>query len=207
MICPTGRSCSEPLLRCCSAATVSQYAVKWQNGKANMQLFNNGSNTLYVRIINEGKPLNSAPLPVTDNPNILQVTVSFLTSAGKIIKPDSIKQGTDFVAKVTIKNPGNRGVYNQMSLTEIFPGGWEILNTRLYNSEGAFQSSPSDYMDLRDDRVYQYFNIRSGEMLTYYVQLNAAYPGKYLWPGIYAEAMYDHSISGGVGGKWVKVIP
>lgn len=190
-----------------SAANISQHAVIWQNGKASIQLKNNGSNTLYVRIINEGKPLNSTPLPITVNPNILRVAVSFLTTTGKIIMPDSIKQGTDFVAKVTIKNPGNRGVYNQMALTEVFPGGWEILNTRLYNSEGAFQSSPSDYMDLRDDRVYQYFNIGSGETLTYYVQLNAAYPGKYLWPGIYAEAMYDHSISGGVSGKWVKVIP
>ena len=93
-----------------------------------------------------------------------------------------------------------------LPISQIFPSGWEILNTRLYNSEGAFKSSPSDYMDIRDDRVYHYFNIKQGESLTYYVQLNAAYPGKYYWPGVYCEAMYDHTISGGVSGKWVKVV-
>ena len=60
-------------------------------------------------------------------------------------------------------------------------------------------------MDIRDDRVYYYFNINAGQSLTYYVQLNAAYPGKYYWPGVYCEAMYDHTISGGVAGKWVTV--
>jgi hypothetical protein len=92
-----------------------------------------------------------------------------------------------------------------MALSQIFPGGWEILNTRLYNTEGAFKSSPAEYMDIRDDRVYHYFDIRQNETLTFYVQLNAAYPGRYYWPGMYCEAMYDNSISSGVNGKWVEV--
>ncbi len=102
----------------------------------------------------------------------------------------------------TLVNGGN---YSQMALTQVFPGGWEILNTRLYNSEGAFKSSVSQYMDIRDDRVLHYFNINGNETLTYYVQLNAAYPGKYFLPGAYCEAMYDHTISSGLAGKWVVV--
>jgi hypothetical protein len=117
----------------------------------------------------------------------------------------SITQGTDFVAKVTVKNTGQRGTYDQMALSQIFPSGWEILNTRLYNTEGAFKSSPAEYMDIRDDRVYHYFDIRQNEVLTYYVQLNAAYPGRYYWPGVYCEAMYDNRISSGINGKWVEV--
>jgi hypothetical protein len=54
--------------------------------------------------------------------------------------------------------------------------------------------------------VHHYFNIRAGETLTYYVQLNAAYLGKYFWPGIYCEAMYDHTISANISGKWVEVV-
>jgi uncharacterized protein YfaS (alpha-2-macroglobulin family) len=138
---------------------------------------------------------------------VLQVAVNYLTTDGKPIDVANIKQGTDFVARVTVINPGFRGSYGNMALSQIFPSGWEILNTRLYNSEGAFKSSPSDYMDMRDDRVYQYFSIGSNQTLTYYVQLNAAYPGKYYWPGVYCEAMYDHTISGGVAGKWVEVTP
>lgn len=189
-----------------SASTISQTAAQWQNGKSNVQLTNKGTNVLYVRIINEGQPLSTQPIAVNNDPNLLQVSVSFFTTNGLNVDPASIKQGTDFVAKVTVKNPGKRGAYTQMALSQIFPSGWEILNTRLYNSEGAFKSSPSDYMDIRDDRVYHYFNLKQGESLTYYVQLNAAYPGKYYWPGVYAEAMYDHTISGGVTGKWVQVV-
>lgn len=185
---------------------VSQTNVAWQNSKSNISLKNNGNNILYVRIINQGQPLSNQIVPITNNANILQVSVNYLTNNGNAVDISKIKQGTDFVAKVTIKNPGTRSVYNQMALSQIFPSGWEILNTRLYNSEGAFKSSASDYMDIRDDRVYHYFSIKPNETLTYYVQLNAAYPGKYFWPGVYAEAMYDHTISGGVSGKWVEVI-
>ncbi len=189
-----------------SASTISQTVVGWQSGKAVVQLKNNGSNVLYVRVINEGQPLSNQIVPIANNPNVLQVTVSYINNTGVPVDINKLKQGTDFMAKVTIKNPGARGMYNEMALSQIFPSGWEILNTRLYNSEGAFKSSPSDYMDIRDDRVYHYFDIRQNETLTYYVQLNAAYPGKYFWPGVYAEAMYDNTISGGVSGKWVEVV-
>ncbi|NNV54173.1 Ig-like domain-containing alpha-2-macroglobulin family protein [Limnovirga soli] len=189
-----------------SAAVLTQTPVIWQNGKANIQLTNTGQNVLYIRLINQGQPVTTQSIPVKNNPAILQVNASYQTANGKTIDPANIKQGTDFIAKVTIKNPGQRGAYTQMALTQIFPGGWEILNTRLYNSEGAFKSSASDYMDIRDDRVYHYFNINAGETLTYYVQLNAAYPGKYYWPGVFAEAMYNQSINGGVAGKWVQVL-
>ena len=189
-----------------SGSVVSQTKMIWQNGKSAIQLTNRGNNVLYVRVINEGQPLSNQALPVTNNPNILDVSVSYLTNTGATIDPASIKQGTDFVAKVVIKNPGSRGAYTQMALSQIFPSGWEILNTRLFNSEGAFKSSNSDYMDIRDDRVYHYFSINQNETLTYYVQLNAAYPGKYYWPGVYCEAMYDNTISGGVSGKWVEVV-
>lgn len=60
-------------------------------------------------------------------------------------------------------------------------------------------------MDIRDDRVYQYFSINSKETLTYYVQLNAAYLGKYYLPGVYCEAMYDNTISAGSTGRVVEV--
>ncbi|MFL9484721.1 alpha-2-macroglobulin family protein [Chitinophagaceae bacterium LWZ2-11] len=188
-----------------SSSNISQTNITWQSGKGTVQLNNKGNNTLYVRVINEGQPLSDQALPVTNNPNVLQVSVNYLSSTGTAIDPAQIKQGTDFIAKVTIKNPGLRGSYTQMALTQIFPSGWEILNTRMFNSEGAFKSSESAYMDIRDDRVYHYFDIRQNETLTYYVQLNAAYPGKYYWPGVYCEAMYDNTISGGVSGKWVEV--
>jgi len=189
-----------------SNSVVAQNALQWQNAKAVVQLQNKGNNVLFVRVINEGKPISGENISFTNDANILKVDVNYINTNNTVINIDSIKQGTDFVAKVVVTNPGRREVYTNMALSEIFPSGWEILNTRLYNSEGGFESSPSDYMDIRDDRVYYYFDLKPYESKTYYVQLNAAYPGKYYWPGVYCEEMYDHTISGGVKGKWVKVI-
>jgi uncharacterized protein YfaS (alpha-2-macroglobulin family) len=189
-----------------SSASLSQTIIGWQNGKANVQLTNNGKNVLYVRVINEGQPVSNEVVPAKNNPGILEMNAVYLTTSGVPMDPAKIRQGTDFVAKVTVKNTGRRGDYSRMALSQFFPAGWEILNTRLYNSEGSFKSSASDYMDIRDDRVYHYFNIRAGETLTYYVQLNAAYLGKYFWPGTYCEAMYDHTISANISGKWVEVV-
>lgn len=183
-----------------------QMPVTFTKGKAQISINNKGSNVLYVRTINQGQPIAGDSLRVVNHPELLSMTVNYLTSTGSTMDPSTIKQGTDFVAKVTIKNTGRSGDYNQMALSQIFPSGWEILNTRLYNSEGGFKSSPSDYMDIRDDRVYHFFNIRQGQTLTYFVQLNAAYPGRYYWPGTYCEAMYDNNISSGINGKWVTVV-
>ena len=187
-----------------SNSVMAQLSPSWQNGKTTVQLTNKGSNLVYLRIINQGQPFAADSLPALSNKD-LRLTVQTLGMNGRPLDAASLQQGTDFVAKVVVTNPGTRGAYTQMALSQIFPSGWEILNTRLYNSEGAFQSSAADYMDIRDDRVYHYFNLQPGESRTYYVQLNAAYPGRFYWPGLLAEAMYDHTISAGVQGKWVTV--
>ena len=144
-------------------------------------------------------------MKINNNPAVLNMNVSYMLQDGSAIDISKINQGADFVAKVVVNNPGKRGYYSQMALSQIFPSGWEILNARMIGGEGKFASSTSTYQDIRDDRVYTYFDIRAYETVTYYVQLNAAYPGRYYWPGLYCEAMYDHSISSGVNGKWVEV--
>ena len=188
-----------------SKNVLSQSNVIWQNGKAKVSVSNKGKNVLYVRVINEGKPITGTNISFVNNPSVLKMTATYMHTDGSIINIDSLKQGTDFIAKVVVTNPGGNGDYTNLALSQIFPSGWEILNTRLYNSEGSFQSSPSDYMDIRDDRVYYYFGLETGETKTFYVQLNAAYAGRFYWPGVYCEAMYDHTVSAGINGKQVLV--
>ncbi len=105
---------------------VSQTPVSFKNGKANVQLSNKGNNVLYVRIINQGQPVSGDSLKVNNSPNVLSMSVNFITTSGSPLDVSNITQGTDFVAKVTIKNTGQRGTYNEMALSEIFPSGWEI---------------------------------------------------------------------------------
>ncbi len=189
-----------------SSSYVWQLPLDLSKGTSNVSLSNKGNNVLYARIISEGQPLTGENLQVQNNPAILGLTVTYLNRNLQPIDVSKITQGTDFISKVTVRNPGKRGYYERMALTQIFPSGWEILNTRLQDGEGAFKSSPYDYQDIRDDRVYTYFNINQNETLTYYFQLNAAYLGRYFLPGTFCAAMYDNSISAGVNGKWVEVV-
>jgi uncharacterized protein YfaS (alpha-2-macroglobulin family) len=189
-----------------SASYVKQLPISFKNTNGStVVLTNKGSNTLFVRLVTQGQPLAGDSLHVNNNPATLQMNVDYISQNGQAVDISKLSQGTDFVAKVTITNPGKRGYYSQMALSQIFPSGWEILNARMYGGEGAFKSSPSTYQDIRDDRVYTYFDMRPNETLTYYVQLNASYLGRYFLPGTFAEAMYDNSISAGVNGKWVEV--
>jgi alpha-2-macroglobulin len=190
-----------------AATYIRQLPVVFKNQNAsNVTITNKGSNTLYVRMITKGQPLAGDSLKVNNNPAMLGMSVSYLSQDGKDFDINKLTQGSDFVAKVTVRNPGGRGYYSQMALSQIFPSGWEILNARMLGGEGAFKSSSSTYQDIRDDRVYTYFNINSNETVTYYVQLNASYLGRYFLPGTFCEAMYDNTISAGVNGKWVEVV-
>lgn len=189
-----------------SASYIKQIPILFKNGSSNVTISNKGNNTLYVRLVTQGQPLAGDSLKINNNPAVLNMNVSYVNQNGAAIDVNKLTQGTDFVAKVTITNPGKRGYYSDMALSQIFPSGWEILNARMFDGEGTFKSSPSTYQDIRDDRVYTYFNIGSNQTLTYYIQLNASYLGRFFMPGTYCEAMYDNSISAGVNGKWVEVV-
>ncbi len=189
-----------------STASITQIPLDIKPGTSKVTITNSGSNVLYARIISEGQPIEGENLHVKNNPEVLAMNVQYLTRDLKSLDVNKLMQGTDFIAKVTITNPGKRGNYERLALTQIFPGGWEIINTRMQEGEGGFQSSPSDYQDIRDDRVYTYFGLQPNKTHTYYVQLNAAYLGRYFLPGVYAEEMYNNSINAGVNGKWIEVV-
>lgn len=189
-----------------SDAYVTQIPVSTKSGPATVHIKNKGSKVLYAHLISKGQPLTGEKIDIRNDPGILKMNISYLTRNKKPLDITQLTQGTDFVAKVTITNPGGRGNYERMALTQIVPSGWEILNTRLFNGEGAFNSSSADYRDIRDDRVLTYFNLKEGSNKTFYLQLNAAYLGKYFLPGIYCSAMYDQQIQAGIDGKWVEVV-
>jgi uncharacterized protein YfaS (alpha-2-macroglobulin family) len=115
---------------------------------------------------------------------------------GKKIDPSSIEQGTDFVAEVSVRHPGKYGRrYEQMELHQIFPSGWEIINTRLLNLDSFTGSDAPEYQDIKDDRVYTYYNLNSGQTKTFRFLLNASYLGRFYLPTVYSQAMYDNTIN------------
>jgi uncharacterized protein YfaS (alpha-2-macroglobulin family) len=189
------------------ASYVVQLPVNFNTGASgNLSIKNNGSNVLYTRLILQGQPESGQEPVAANNPDVLGMQVTYHTRDGKALDPATLKQGADFMATITITNPGKRGYYEQMALSQIFPSGWEIINTRLMENDSAFQASPFTYQDIRDDRVYTYFNIEENKKRTYNVLLNAAYLGRFYLPATSCEAMYDNSIHAYQAGKWVEVV-
>ncbi len=174
--------------------------IKNQNGKT-LIIKNLSGGSLYVRLIQKGIPTDGQEQNRTDN---LDMTIRYVDMDDILLDPVHLAQGTDFKAIVEVKNPGILGNYRDMALTEIFPSGWEIINTRLNGQEE--HNSPYDYMDIRDDRVYFYFNIRKHTTLSYEVLLNASYEGKYYLPAVKCEAMYENAIGAVRKGQWVEVV-
>ena len=187
---------------------MSNTSLDVSKGTANVSVTNKGKSIVYLRLVTTGQPpAGDSTVYVQNNPDLLQMNVTYMDKSGNPLDVSDLKQGTDFVAKVQLINTGNMGTYNELALTQVFPGGWEILNPRMTGTEGSFSSSTAEYQDIRDDRVYTYFDMTQGEVRTYYMQLNATYPGRYYFPGPNVQAMYDNTISAADNGKWVVVSP
>ena len=174
---------------------------------------------LYARLVLSGQPL--AGEEAFDAGNIA-LNVRYTDMKGNPVNESRLEQGADIIAEVTVSREGSalQFPFNELALTQVFPSGWEILSSRLSGIDVG-GSSASDYQDLRDDRVYTYFDLPwsatasappSGqapvkkEVRTYRIQLNAAYAGSYYLPAVHCQAMYDNRIRATVPGRWVEVI-
>ena len=164
---------------------------------------NTSDRTLFVKLQMSGIPLVGNTVNSERN---LYMKVRYLDIKGNTMNPSQIEQGTDFIAEVEIKHPGLRQEYKEMALTQIFPSGWEIRNTRMDLVESQKMGDKPRYQDIRDDRVYSYFDLRAGDKKTYRVLLNAAYLGRFYLPTVYCEAMYDNEIYSRKAGRWVEVV-
>ncbi|MEM1124113.1 MAG: hypothetical protein AAGJ18_26990, partial [Bacteroidota bacterium] len=174
------------------------------NPDKSVSLTNNSGSVLYATLINTGQPLIGDQTAKAEN---LRLKVNYLDNEGNNLDVSRLTQGTDFVAQVTVINPENRAQrYDEMALTQVFPSGWEILNTRMTNIERFADSDRPEYQDIRDDRVYSYFDINWNSSMTFTIQLNAAYEGRYYLPTVSCEAMYDRTISARQPGEWVEVV-
>jgi uncharacterized protein YfaS (alpha-2-macroglobulin family) len=159
--------------------------------------------------------------------NGLAISVTYTDSDGDAVDIARVPQGMDLIAQVIVRNAGTR-VLDNLALTQILPGGWEIRNDRMENVDtsgereqqpdqrGAYwwvpaewRSQPlrtAEYTDIRDDRLLRYFSLKPGESIFFETRVNAAYLGKYYLPGAGIEAMYEATQHARVRGQWVEVV-
>ena len=170
---------------------------------ASLELKNTGKSTLFARLVAEGIPAEGKEEAYA---NGLTLAVSYMNHDGHPVNTSALQQGTNFTAVVTVANSSPRG-YNHLVLTEVFPAGWEILNTRFLTGDTVDNRVTGvNYQDIRDDRAYSYIDyLPAGKQVTVRINLCAVYPGRFYLPPVYCEAMYDHLVRANTEGKMVTV--
>lgn len=176
-----------------------QETIKY-NGSKIIKMSNSSKQPLFVTVIQKGIPKNKKDTLVEAKG--IALFIKYKTPAGSIVKPQLIKQGEDIVVEIQAYN-GTKKVQRHLSLTQIVPSGWEILNTSLFG--GSSWKNKVNREEIRDDRVNLFYNLMSGETKKFKIHLNASYVGKFYLPAIQSQAMYDHEIRARKPGFWVSV--
>ncbi|RNC87999.1 MAG: hypothetical protein ED556_02070 [Winogradskyella sp.] len=182
---------------------IAQREIPVVDGSNNITIENKDGNVIYVRVLNSGKLKLGEELPVKRG---FSISTIFRDLQGNRIDVSKLQQGQDFTATVSITNLNNETV-KDVALTQIFPSGWDIVNTR-FTDFGDTTVSKARYTDIRDDRVNFYFDMKPKGKYgtkTFTVLLNASYLGTYYLPGAQAEAMYDNDYLVRNKGRWVTV--
>lgn len=175
-----------------------------QVSSSNLKIKNLQAGLLYAKVVKSGKPANGKELEEAKN---LVIDMNFKDLKGNKIDPQKMKRGNDFIVEIMVKNPGTLNwKYTNMALTQIFPPGWEITNSRMSNVNYVSNQGSVSYQDFKDDRVLSYFDLPNNNSTIIRIQLTAAYPGKYYLPGTQCEAMYDNIVYARKKGTWVTVL-
>jgi uncharacterized protein YfaS (alpha-2-macroglobulin family) len=182
--------------------TQSLYEYKLGRDSTQITIENKGKNPIYVNIGYKG--INTGIEPALASSN-LEYKVVYKDKVGNIIDITQVKKQTELVAHFTIVNKSrNRSIYN-LALNYMVPSGWEIINNRI-GFEGDIGLKNIDNFDVRDDRIYYFFNLSAGATLNFTQPFVASYEGNYILPTSRCEAMYNPDIYAFVAGKRVKVV-
>lgn len=175
--------------------------LRFNKGKNKLNLKNKGGNLVYVTLLQKGKLPLGKELKARKN---LSLNVSYYSPSGESLDVSKLRQGENFTAQIEITNQSYNDV-EHIALTQFFPNGWEIVNTRFTDLKGGVEAE-TNYTDIRDDRVNYYFDLADRKSKTFEVELNASYLGHYYLPGAQAQAMYDGDYFSRNKGQWVKVV-
>src|SRR5690606_11497606 len=180
---------------------LAQRDLAINSSKEQIQVNNRQGNTVYVTLTQTGKLPVGQELALERN---LNLSVAYRDVQGNAIDVSQLRQGTEFQAEITVFNSSDDLLEN-VALAHIVPSGWEIVDTS-FAGGGNSLASQADYVDVRDDRSFLYFDLGGRTSKSFTIKLNASYLGEYYLPGSQVEAMYDNNYQARGKGQWVKVI-
>jgi hypothetical protein len=174
--------------------------------KNSLSVTNKSGSTLNVSLTESGIPMKDDEVSFR---NGLNMSVSFEDKEGRPIDITKLKQGTEFRVVVTIGSTDVLYGCRDLALRQIFPSGWEITNMRIQETAADEGKNTRDfnYRDIRDDRVYTFFDLIRDRKKNFVTELTATYAGRFFLPGTFCEAMYAKGIGAKDTGMWVEVVP
>ena len=169
----------------------------------NVGVKNESEQMLFVSLVQSGMPVESDDLELNEGINM---NVVYKNLQNQTIDVSKLVQGQDFKAIVTVSHPGLRSSFEDVALTQIFPSGWQIVNTRVGLEDGESEGDQNfTFQDIRDDRVYTYFDLGKSRTKTFEVRLNATFTGYFYKPAVICAPMYNERIKAVSPGSWIEV--
>jgi uncharacterized protein YfaS (alpha-2-macroglobulin family) len=162
---------------------------------------------VFVTLSWNGVPLKDEAQASQKN---LALEVSWYDENGNEINPQNCKQGTTIFGKYSVKNTSPLRELSEIALVQIIPSGWAIENTRLNNTMlpdwvRAWNVNKEDFLDMRDDRVMWFFDLKDQVTLDFVVKINCVNAGDFWLPAALTEAMYNSDFKANTEGKKVHV--
>lgn len=149
--------------------------------------------TTYTPLFDQSPALNKG----------ISMQIKYVGQNGAALNYKDLMQGTSFTMIVEVTNLNSNQSYTNMALSQILPGGWEIVSTRYAGiSEGLKNYT---YQDIRDDRMLTFFDLGKGETKQFYCRIQASYAGVYYMPATVCEAMYDASVYARTTASEIKI--
>ena len=178
-------------------APLAQQTLPLEDAPLQLRLEDRGSGRTFARVVMTGLAPLGQELALSEG---LEVRVDYgpAGSQGRL-SPEQLTHGTDFVARVTVRNTSGLRL-PELALTHVVAAGWELSRVGSGPGEGY------EYRDVRDDRVLTYFDLDAGQEAVFTVPLNATYRGRFYLPGVSVEQMYDSRYRARTAGRWVEVV-
>ena len=166
--------------------------------RGQLTIRNTSSMVLFPRIITRGQPRPGSEKPVS---NGLSLTAAYTTTGGTPADLTRLVHGEDLEITITVENRTGEAL-EEIALSHLLPSGWEVHNDRL---AGGGNSRNFDYQDIRDDRVYTYFDLPNRGRKQIKLLVNNAYTGRFYLPLITAGPMYAPDYQAVAPGQWINI--
>ncbi len=189
----------------------SQQKVRYKGPNGALTVKNEGPGVLQVNFVTRGIPEKGAAESKSEG---IAIRRHLTKRDGSPLDSDTFRQGESYVVEVEIYC---KNTYKNIVVSDLLPAGFEVENPRLNSGGEAGSNFPHkavtpSFLEIRDERVVLAFNSLGSSQEDdpeythhYYYVVNAVTPGKFQYPPIQAECMYDATVRGNSGGSEITI--